>query len=285
MKSLLLFILLGFVTMVDSQGLSTYHVYTIEQFARMQFQDSVTFYKTAYTTLKYPASARENNVEGIVEVFMINHSDSLFETFITNQEYSIFLPTIQETMMKTRKEWLHPELPFMLRFCVEYTLISPGEASSDSIPGCKISIVAYGLDELRDSNFIYNIDEVSYKPQIYGYPYFGNPKKYKKKYNSIESIEELLEEAIRSCGHRPIHLKQMRPMGAYARESYGETRGSIHITFHSKGYISKVQLQGSLVDKKKNAEVILLSKLQGVQFKPALVKGKPVHVLMAFKID
>lgn len=283
MKSLLLFIILGFVTMLSGQDMPVFREYNIEEFVEMQFLDSETFYKSYYTTSRYPIVAREKNIEGTVEVLMINHSDTIFETFIAKPEYHVFLPDIHETMMKTRNEWLHSDLPFILRFCVEYDLISSNEAMPDSNSSCKLKVEAYRIHELRDTNYIYNIDEISYYPQIYGYPYFGHPKRIVKQYHPIESIEELIEEAVKSCCHKAIQLKKLAPIPPHSQGTYTKPKGYMQVIFHSKGYISKVQMYGNLVNTI-DAEA-LFDKLKDVQFRPALLNSKPVHVRFNFTID
>lgn len=280
MKSFFLLILLGNATKLTSQDIPNYPVYSIEEFARIQFQDSLTFYKSFYAEAKYPGVARENNLEGIVEVLVINHSDTLLETFGTNPDYQVLLSEIHETMVKTKKEWLHADLPFMLRFCVNYDLISGRESRSNSVSSCRLIVTAYRLQELRDSDYVYNQNDISYKPQIYGYPYFRNPKKIETQYHPIESIEELLEEAVKASCHKSIKFKQLPPIPPHAQGIYTEPKGYLRLIFNINGSISKVQLFGDLTYKLD--AVALYNKLKSVRFKPALLDNKPVHVALDY---
>lgn len=283
MKYFFLFLSFSFATMLAGQEMPSYHMYTIEAFAKKYFRDSVKFYKSYAGASSYPKAALDDNIEGIVEVLLINHSDSSFQTFITDPDDHLFLSNIHETLRKTRKDWLHTNVPFMLKFCVNYDLISGTENRSDLVSTCKLLVTAYRLQELRDTAYIYNLNDIAYQPQIIAYPYFRKPKKIGTQHHRIESIEELLEEAVKACCHKGIQFKPLPPIPSHAQGIYTEPKGFLRLLFHSTGYISKVQLFGKLAYKL-DAEA-LHNKLKSVQFKPALLENKPVHVALDFQME
>lgn len=280
MKVIFLFTLFLFGATLRAQDFTCYRLYTIEEFALAHFQDSIEFYRVFHEVVKYSAIARENGLEGVFDVQLINHSDSSFEIHINNTKQQLLKTSIIEAISKTQHIWLHKEIPFIVNFCIEYKLISPKEKTHAYTSSCKLKEIAYRVHELRDSSYLYKGFEVTYKPQIAGYPQFRHLKN-PKKYRPIESIEKLLEEAIKSCCKKSIQLTYLEPVRPHSQSLYTTPPGYIGVNFNSKGYISNVYVYGNLT--KKIDATALTQMLQGIKFLPALAGTKPVNVRLEYR--
>jgi hypothetical protein len=129
-----------------------------------------------------------------MDVIMINYSDSSFEVVNANDRENLFQNNIYETLLRTRKIWLYTNIPFIVHFCVEYEL-EYGKIKTDSIPKCKLKVIAYPTREWRDTSYIHNGYGIPYFPQVKGKPVYSSNWKLKH-YHAIESLEDVMEAAV-----------------------------------------------------------------------------------------
>lgn len=258
-------------TILHGQDYPLYRMYTYDQFINEHFTDSISFIRSFSAV--YPAVARENRLEGKIDLYLINHSDSSFEIRILNRYEKLFYNSVYEAISHTRHVWLNKDIPFIANFCIQYELEIRGKPESQNPDDCVLVVKGYGPGTWRDSSSILIAGEVAYKPQISVYPQFLRFSRLKK-YPLIQSLEDLFEEAIFSCCRKRLKLRQ---------QDYSSGEDYMRVTFHSKGHITKIELFGKLAD---SIDVKALEQmLKAVYFQPALsYKLVPVHVALGFGV-
>lgn len=281
MKTCFLIFIFFYTTNLAGQDYPTYRLYALDEFAREHVGDEESFTKQFYQEVRYNAIARENRLEGKFDVQLLNHSDSAFEILMPDKSSPTLKKSLSEALSNMRESWVHLNTPFIVNFCVEYKLVSRNEQHHTLDSGCNFQILGYAIYEKHDTSYIFNSREISIPPRIIGYPTFVNRISILRNY-ATDSIESFLEAAMKTCCSKSIRLTQMQPP-YHSQDNYIEPKGRILVFFHSKGYISKINLYGQLA-KKLDADA-LLKTLQGVRFHPAQTDSKPAHVVLEYRME
>jgi|SRR5687767_1518452 len=283
MKILTLLFLVACSPLLGAQDYPSYRLYSIDEFSKIHIADTQHFNSVKNIYFHYPAIARENGIEGVVDVMLLNHSDTSFEILLKTNNRAVFKESIYETISRRRETWLRMDLPFILNFCIDYNMIYTGEKQPDYSSKCTFVVEAhpynkFGHNENRDSGYIHDANQISYFPQILGGTSFPT-----KNYNSIE---KLLETGIKYCCKKSVHLSHRRPRGLHSEPNspnYVEPENYIRLVINTKGQISKLELFGKLANKIDRN--LLYESMKNIQFLPALSHElKPVNVELEYNV-
>lgn len=117
---ILFFLLLG-SNIISAQNTDCYEYLTLKEFMETKLESDTNFVMEMYKNIKYPPVARENEVEGKIEVILMNHEYERLEVLILNQPL-LFHSLEQEIQAALSNLKINQEVPFITRFYVIFSL-------------------------------------------------------------------------------------------------------------------------------------------------------------------
>lgn len=115
-------LLLMVIAKVDAQeNTACYEYLSLKTFLATKIENDTNFVKQIYRNVKYPPLARENEIEGKIEVILMNHESEGFEVIILNQPLVFHSLEGQiKTALSNLK--IDQAVPFVTRFYIIFSL-------------------------------------------------------------------------------------------------------------------------------------------------------------------
>jgi len=125
MKSkLFIFIFIGLFlgqTLVTAQNKNCYEKLDFKSFLCQKVEHDTSFVKELYRNIKYPVGMRKYEVEGLVEVLVINHNERNIEIIQLNLR-NTFPDVVKGVNTAITKSTINRKSPFITRLLIHFAL-------------------------------------------------------------------------------------------------------------------------------------------------------------------
>jgi len=96
---------------------------TFQEFQKFYTPKDNAYLKAAYKTIKYPPIARENMLEGVIRVQLINHSKDNLEIIVSGLTHEFLLEkTRKKIALVNTENCLKSDHQYITSFYIEYDL-------------------------------------------------------------------------------------------------------------------------------------------------------------------